>query len=44
MLFRSPHDLDLIHWCEEAQEAWEFVTHFYERHPHPVPIQTGPPE
>jgi hypothetical protein len=27
----SPHDLDLIHWCEEAEEAWQFVTHFYER-------------
>ena len=40
----SPHDLDLIHWCEDAQEAWDFVTHYYERHPHPVPVQTGPPE
>jgi uncharacterized protein (TIGR00730 family) len=25
----SPNDLDLIHWCEDAQEAWEFVEHFY---------------
>ena len=40
----SPHDLDLIHWSEDAKEAWEFVTHYYERHPHPVPVQTGPPE
>ncbi len=23
-------DLDLIHWCEEAQEAWDFVQRFYE--------------
>jgi uncharacterized protein (TIGR00730 family) len=27
----SPHDLDLIRWCEEAGEAWDFVTRFYER-------------
>ena len=40
----SPHDLDLLHWSEEAQEAWDFITRFYERNPHPVPIQTGPPE
>jgi uncharacterized protein (TIGR00730 family) len=40
----SPHDLDLLHWSEDAQEAWEFVTRYYERHPHPVPVQTGPPE
>ena len=25
----APHDLDLIHWCEEAAEAWEFVERFY---------------
>ena len=40
----SPHDLDLIHWCEEADEAWEFVNRFYERSPHPQPRQTAPPE
>ena len=41
----APHDLDLIHWCEEAGEAWDFVQNFYERHPHPVPLQqSGPPE
>ncbi len=27
----SPADLDLIHWCEEAQEAWDFVQHYYEK-------------
>jgi len=27
----SPHDLDLIHWSEDAQEAWDFVTRFYAR-------------
>jgi uncharacterized protein (TIGR00730 family) len=26
----SPGDLDLIHWCEDAQEAWDHVTYFYE--------------
>ena len=40
----SPHDLDLIHWCEDAQPAWDFVNGFYERNPNPVPVQTAPPE
>src|SRR3954451_21309704 len=40
----APHDLELIHWCEEAADAWEFVSRFYEEHPHPVPVQTAPPE
>ncbi|HZC38384.1 MAG TPA: TIGR00730 family Rossman fold protein [Sphingomicrobium sp.] len=40
----SPHDLDLIHWSEDADEAWDFVTRFYEEHPHPMPVQTAPPE
>src|SRR6476660_645109 len=35
----SPHDLDLIHWSEDADEAWDFVSRFYEEHPHPVPVQ-----
>lgn len=26
----APHDLDIIHWCEEAAEAWEFVSRFYD--------------
>ncbi len=26
----SPHDLDLIHWCEDADEAWDFVQRYYE--------------
>ena len=30
----APHDLDLIHWSEDAQEAWDFVTQFLRRrHP-----------
>jgi uncharacterized protein (TIGR00730 family) len=40
----SPHDLDLIHWSEDAGEAWDFVSRFYEEHPHPSPVQTAPPE
>jgi uncharacterized protein (TIGR00730 family) len=40
----APNDLDLIHWCEEAAEAWEFVTNFYAEHPQPQPVQTAPPE
>jgi uncharacterized protein (TIGR00730 family) len=26
----APHDLDLIHWCEDPHEAWEFVQRYYE--------------
>lgn len=40
----SPNDLDLIHWSEDAAEAWDYVIRFYERNPHPVPVQTAPPE
>ncbi|MFL6736273.1 MAG: LOG family protein [Sphingomonas sp.] len=40
----APHDLDLIHWCEQAEEAWEFVTNFYADNRSPQPIQRGPPE
>jgi hypothetical protein len=40
----APHDLDLLHWTEDAAEAWDFVTRYYEDHDRPVPIQTGPPE
>src|SRR5438309_6151196 len=29
----SPHDLDLIHWSENAEEAWAFVQNFYAEHP-----------
>jgi len=27
----APGDLELFHWCEDAAEAWNFVTEFYER-------------
>jgi uncharacterized protein (TIGR00730 family) len=40
----SPHDLDLIHWCEDAAEAWGFVTRFYEEHPEAPREQGAPPE
>ena len=26
----APHDLDIFHWCENANEAWDFVQRFYE--------------
>ena len=26
----SPHDLDIFHWCEDANEAWNFVHDFYD--------------
>jgi len=26
----SPHDLDLIHWCEDPNEAWDYVCSFYD--------------
>src|SRR4029453_210354 len=40
----APNDLDLFHWSEEADDAWEFVMRFYAEHPHPQPVQTAPPE
>jgi uncharacterized protein (TIGR00730 family) len=41
----APHDLDLIHWTEDAAEAWEFVRNYYADHPAGLPpMQSGPPE
>ena len=40
----APHDLDIFHWCEDANEAWDFVQRFYEEHPAPQPVQNAPPE
>jgi len=41
----APHDLDLIHWSEDANEAWDFVTNYYADHPAGLPpMQSGPPE
>jgi len=39
----APHDLDLIHWSEDAEEAWDFVTRFYAEHPAPAREERGPP-
>ena len=40
----APHDLDLIHWSEDAEEAWEFVTQFYAEDPIPQREERGRPE
>jgi uncharacterized protein (TIGR00730 family) len=40
----APHDLDLIHWTEDAKEAWDFVQGFYAEHPAPKRIERGPSE
>jgi uncharacterized protein (TIGR00730 family) len=37
----APHDLELIRWCEDAQEAWDHVCGFYEWDPN-GPIQSTP--
>ena len=40
----APHDLDLIHWSEDAKEAWDYVSSFYKENPQPAPVQSGEPE
>lgn len=40
----SRGDLDLFHWCEDAQEAWDYVGRFYEENPEPRRVQRAPPE
>jgi uncharacterized protein (TIGR00730 family) len=40
----APHDLDLIHWSEDAHEAWDFVTQYYAENPAPARQQSAPPE
>jgi len=40
----APHDLDLIHWTEDANEAWQFVRNYYADHPAAPLMQSGPPE
>jgi uncharacterized protein (TIGR00730 family) len=40
----APHDLDLFHWCEDADEAWDFVQRFYEERPVPARKDGAPPE
>ncbi|HVI05477.1 MAG TPA: TIGR00730 family Rossman fold protein, partial [Sphingomicrobium sp.] len=38
----APHDLDLIRWSENAQEAWDYVTRYYDEHPQAPPVPTAP--
>jgi len=40
----APHDLDLLHWCEDANDAWRFVQQYYENDEAPPRMQSGPPE
>ena len=40
----APNDLDIFHWCEDANEAWDYVTRYYERHPAPERTRSGAPE
>jgi uncharacterized protein (TIGR00730 family) len=39
----AQHDLDLIHWSEDAAEAWDFVSRFYE-HGEQMKRREAPPE
>jgi len=40
----APHDLDLIHWSEDANEAWDFVQNYYADHPAAPRVESAPPE
>jgi len=40
----APHDLDLIHWSEDANEVWEFVQNYYADHPAAPRVESAPPE
>jgi uncharacterized protein (TIGR00730 family) len=40
----APNDLDIFHWCEDAGEAWDYVTRYYDRHPAPERTRSGAPE
>ena len=40
----APNDLDIFHWCEDADEAWDYVTHYYDRHTAPERTRSGAPE
>jgi uncharacterized protein (TIGR00730 family) len=37
----APHDLDLLHWSEDAEEAWDFIKRFYAEDPEPQPRQSS---
>lgn len=38
----APHDLDLIRWSEDADEAWDFVQKFYAEHPAAPLVPSAP--
>ena len=40
----APHDLDLIHWTEDAHEAWDYVQNYYERPPSAQRVHSAPSE
>ncbi len=40
----AAEDLGIFHWAEDAAEAWQFVTSYYEREGVPPRRQSGPPE
>jgi len=40
----APHDLEIFHWSESAEEAWDFVQRFYEMDPAPPRRRDAPPE
>src|SRR6476619_308054 len=40
----APHDLEIFHWCEDAQSAWDFVQSFYEDHPAALRERSGTAE
>ena len=40
----APHDLDIFHWCEDAEEAWTFVQRFYDEHAATAPREGGDPD
>ena len=37
----SPHDLDLIHWCEDAEEAWDYRPAIITRTTEPDGLDSG---
>ena len=40
----APDDLKLFRFCETANEAWDYVVRYYERHPAPERTRSGAPE
>ena len=40
----SPHDLDLIHWTEDARKRGTSSSIITQLNPRPLPVQSAPPE